>query len=117
MNIRIVYLIELINCFAAVYYSNFIYFYMKSRFGFGELENLLLAALNGLIYMIASRKGGQFAQRFGYLRSIFIGSFGLCGDLVGGEHGFQIIQAQVVRDSRMISIRQALPAREDVIVQ
>ena len=34
-----------------------------------------------------------------------------------GEHGFQIIQAQVIRMIRMISIRQPLPAREDVIVK
>jgi MFS family permease len=84
MNVRIVYLIELINCFAAVYYSNFIFFYMKSRFGFGAFENLLLAALNGLIYMIASRKGGQFAQRFGYLRSIYVGSLGFAGAMFAG---------------------------------
>jgi len=59
--------IELINCYAVVFYSNFLFFYMKTRFGFGELENLLLAALNGFIYIFAAWQGGAFAQRFGYV--------------------------------------------------
>jgi MFS family permease len=69
----LIFLIELINCFAAVYYSNFLFFYMKIRFGFGGLENLLLAAFGGLVYVFASWKGGAFAQRHGYYFSINLG--------------------------------------------
>jgi predicted MFS family arabinose efflux permease len=75
MKVRIFFLIELIVCFASVYYSNFIFFYMKSRFGFGELENLLLAAFNGFVYVFASWQGGRFVQRFGAIRSIYLGCF------------------------------------------
>ncbi len=67
------YLIELITCFAAVYYSNFLFFYMKNRFGFGGLENLLLASVSGFVYIFASWKGGVFAQRFGSYRSLYVG--------------------------------------------
>jgi len=70
------FLVELINCYAGVFYSNFLFFYMKSRFGFGELENVLLAALNGLVYMVAAWKGGAFAQRYGPVRSVYVG-FGI----------------------------------------
>lgn len=44
------YLFELINCYAAVYYSNFLFFYLRRTFGFGEVENLLTAALGGFVY-------------------------------------------------------------------
>jgi MFS family permease len=84
MNVGMLLFIEFINCLAAVYYSNFIFFYMKSHFGFGELENLVLAALNGLVYMIASRKGGIFAQRFGYVQSIYIGCSGFAAAMGAG---------------------------------
>jgi MFS family permease len=76
------YLLELINCYAVVYYSNFLFFYMKALFGFGEFENLLLAALNGMVYVVAAWQGGAFAQRFGCVRSLYIGFGGLAATLL-----------------------------------
>jgi predicted MFS family arabinose efflux permease len=76
--------LELLNCWAAVYYSNFLFFYMKCRFGFGELENLLLAAFNGVIYIVAAWHGGRFAQKFGYVKSMAVGSCGVALTLVAG---------------------------------
>jgi MFS family permease len=67
------YLIELINCYAAVYYSNFIFFYLKRAFGFGALENLLTASFGGLIYVFAAWQGGKLAQRHGCVRMLYIG--------------------------------------------
>jgi MFS family permease len=78
------FLIELLTCYAAVYYSNFLFFYMKIRFGFGGKENLLLAALYGLVYIFAAWGGGTFAQRFGCVRSLFIGYAGICASMVSG---------------------------------
>ncbi len=49
------YLIEFINIYAAVYYSNFLFFYLRRTFGFGEVENLLTAAIGAL--SILSRPG------------------------------------------------------------
>jgi len=54
----IYFLIELITCYGSVYYSNFLYFYMKIRFGFGGLENLLLAALSGFVYLRGMARRG-----------------------------------------------------------
>jgi MFS family permease len=67
------YLIELINCYAAVYYSNFLFFHLRRTFGFGEVENLLTAALGGFVYIIAAWQGGKLAQRHGCIRLIYIG--------------------------------------------
>jgi predicted MFS family arabinose efflux permease len=70
------YLIELINCYAAVYYYNFLFFYLRHKFGFGEAENLLTAALGGFVYIIASWQGGKLAQRYGCIKMLYMG---LCG--------------------------------------
>ncbi len=67
------YVIEFINCYAAVYYSNFIFFYLKHTFGFDEMENLLTAAAGGLIYICAAWLGGRLAQRHGCIRMLSIG--------------------------------------------
>jgi predicted MFS family arabinose efflux permease len=80
----LIFCIEFINCFAAVYYSNFLFFYMKIRFGYGELENLLLAALNGAVYIVASWQGGAFAQRRGYYFSLYLGSLLFAFAMVAG---------------------------------
>ena len=78
------YLIELINCYAAVYYSNFIFFYLRRTFGFGEVENLLTAALGGFVYIIAAWQGGKLAQRYGCIRLIYIGCCGIIFSLILG---------------------------------
>ena len=72
------YLIELINIYAAVYYSNFIFFYLQRTFGFGEAENLLTAALGGFVYIIAAWQGGKLAQRYGCIKLICAG----CGIII-----------------------------------
>lgn len=74
---KVFYLYEGVNAFASVYYSNYIFFYMKEAFGFGDLENLLLAALNGFVYIFGSWQGGKFAQKNGSVKSIGIGTAGL----------------------------------------
>jgi len=78
------YLIELINCYAAVYYSNFLFFYLRRTFGFGEVENLLTAALGGFVYIIAAWQGGKLAQRYGCIRLIYIGCCGVILSLALG---------------------------------
>ena len=78
------YLIELINCYAAVYYSNFLFFYLRRTFGFGEVENLLTAALGGFVYIIAAWQGGKLAQRYGYIRLIYMGCCGVILSLALG---------------------------------
>jgi predicted MFS family arabinose efflux permease len=71
------YLIQLISCYASVYYSNFLFFYLRRTFGFGEVENLLTAALGGFVYIIASWQGGRYAERCGCIKSLYLGSAGV----------------------------------------
>lgn len=70
----LLYLIEFLNCYAAVYYSNFLFFYLRNAFGFGELENLLTAAAGGVVYIFASWQGGKLAQRYGCIRLLVAGA-------------------------------------------
>jgi MFS family permease len=83
------YLLEFLHCYGVVFYSNFIFFYMNRQFGFGAKENLLLAALHGTVYTIASWQGGAFAQRHGYVKSLYIGCIGMSLMMVAGlfAHG------------------------------
>jgi MFS family permease len=90
------YCIELFCCYATVFYSNFLFFYMKSKFGFGEIENLLLAAFGGLVYTFAAWQGGAFAQRFGCYRSLFIGLIGMALSLIAGGLLLHSAPAQVI---------------------
>src|SRR5512145_1589396 len=80
----IFYCIELINCYAAVYYSNFIFFYLRRAFGFGDLENLLTAALGGFVYIVASWQGGKLAERYGCIRMLYAGCCGIILSLALG---------------------------------
>jgi Major Facilitator Superfamily. len=73
----LIYLIELINCYAAIYYSNFLFFYLQRTFGFGEKENLLTAALSGFIYVIGAWQGGKLTQRYGCISLLYLGCFGV----------------------------------------
>ena len=70
------YVLEGLNAFGTSYYFSYLFFYMQARFGFGDLQNLMLSALNGFVYMGGSWLGGRMAQRFGYLRALKFG-FGL----------------------------------------
>jgi MFS family permease len=65
--------LEGMNAFATSLFFNYLFFYTQSRFGFGNLENLSLSALNGFIYMGAAWFGGRMAQRHGYHRALKFG--------------------------------------------
>jgi len=78
------YLIEFINIYAAVYYSNFLFFYMRRTFGFGEVENLLTAAIGGFVYIIVAWQSGKLADRYGCVRMLYIGACGIILSLALG---------------------------------
>jgi len=67
------YLIELLNSYAAVYYPYFLFFYLQHAFGFGEVDNLLTAAVGGFVYVVSSWQGGKYAERRGCIRSLRVG--------------------------------------------
>jgi len=67
------YLIEFINSYAAVYYSNFLFFYLKRDFDFDKVENLLTAAFGGGLYILAAWQGGKYAERRGCIQALYSG--------------------------------------------
>jgi predicted MFS family arabinose efflux permease len=66
-----------LNIYAVAYYFNYLFFHLRHDFGFGNRENLLFAALNGLIYVPASWCGGKFAQRAGCFAALKVGFAGM----------------------------------------
>jgi predicted MFS family arabinose efflux permease len=73
-----------LNIYAVAYYFNYVFFHLRHDFGFGNRENLLFAALNGLLYVPASWWGGRFAQRRGYITALKLGFAGMALSLGAG---------------------------------
>src|SRR5258706_8172249 len=67
------FVLEWLNICAVIYYFNFLFFFMQQDFGFGNRDNLLLAALNGLAYVPCAWFGGKFAQKRGYFSALRLG--------------------------------------------
>src|SRR5690349_10720330 len=76
--------IEGLNSFATTLYFYYLFFFMARHFGFGNLENLALAALNGLVYTCVAWFGGRFGQRVGYFRALRTGLIVMVGALTVG---------------------------------
>ena len=89
--------IEGINSFAVVIYFNYLYFFFRDQFGFNDRQNLLLAALIGLIYTLASWQAGKLAARFGYFNALKFGfglmAVGLASGLLLHTVGAKIVTA------------------------
>ncbi len=79
------FLLEGLNAFATAYYFNYLFFYLRDHFGFGNRGNLLASALHGLIYVCAAWFGGQFAQRRGYFTALRLGFGGMAVALALGS--------------------------------
>jgi len=73
-----------LNIYAVAYYFNYVFFHLRHDFGFGNRENLIFAALNGLLYVPASWWGGRFAQRRGYFTALKLGFGGMALSLGAG---------------------------------
>jgi predicted MFS family arabinose efflux permease len=68
-----VFALEGLNSFGTVFYFNYLYFWMRDEFGFGNKRNLALAASLGLVYSFAAWQTGKFAQRRGYFTALKTG--------------------------------------------
>ena len=78
------YTIEGLNSFAVVIYFNYLYFFFRDQFGFNDRQNLLLAALIGLVYTVASWQAGKLAARIGYFNALKLGFGLMAAGLVAG---------------------------------
>jgi predicted MFS family arabinose efflux permease len=92
--------IEGLNSFAVVIYFNYLYFFFRDQFGFNDRQNLLLAALIGLVYTIASWQAGKLAARFGYFNALKFGfglmAIGLAAGVLWHSVAAEIVTACIV---------------------
>jgi predicted MFS family arabinose efflux permease len=66
-----------LNTLATCYFFNYLFFFLRDRFGFGNRQNLWVSALYGFIYIFSAWQCGKFAQRRGVLTSLRLGFSGL----------------------------------------
>lgn len=86
------YALTALNTLATSYYFNYLFFFLRDRFNFGDRENLWVSALHGLLYALAAWQCGKFAQRRGFFTSLKVGFGGLTlamlvGALLGSVAG------------------------------
>jgi len=72
-----VFALTALNTIATTLYFNYLFFFLRDHFGFGNRENLWVSALHGLVYIVSAWQCGRFAQRRGYLTSLKFGYAGL----------------------------------------
>ena len=78
------YVLEGSNSFATAYYVNFLMFLLREDYGFSNLNNLVVGAVHGFLYGIASWQAGRIGQRHGLFPSLRIGFGGMSIALVVG---------------------------------
>jgi len=66
-----------LNTFATTWFGNYLFFFLRDQFGFGNRQNLWVSALYGFVYVFAAWQCGKFAQRRGFLTSLKVGFTGL----------------------------------------
>jgi predicted MFS family arabinose efflux permease len=65
------------NTLATSYYFNYLFFFLRDHYGFGNCGNLWVTALSGFIYIFAAWQCGKFAARFGRRLSLKLGFISL----------------------------------------
>ncbi len=79
-----------LNTLATSYFFNYLFFYFRDCFGFGNRENLGVSALHGFIYIFAAWQCGKFAARFGRRLSLKVGFLALAGVMVAGAFSHSV---------------------------
>lgn len=84
---RTSFVLEGLNAAATTVFFNYFFFHMRDQFGFTNLGNLALCAINGGVYCVAVWFAGRYAQQHGYLVALRHG-FLIMGTalLVGGGY-------------------------------
>ncbi len=88
------FVLEWLNIYAVIYYFSYVFFHLRTEFGFGNRENLTFAAANGFLYIFVSWYAGKFAQRRGYFTALYIG-FGAMAVALGAGYFLHSLPAQV----------------------
>lgn len=70
---KYVFLVEGLNALGTTFYINYLFFFLKNHFAFTSKQNLLVCALNGLIFAPFALIGGRVGQRYGYMNALGAG--------------------------------------------
>ena len=111
------YLLTALASIASSYYFNYLFFFLRDRFGFGNRENLAMAALHGAIYIVASWQAGRFAERRGFHTSLAVGFAGLSVCMAAGALVTTAWLHAVVIVCYTVSVCFLWPAIEALIAQ
>ena len=87
-----------LNTLATTLFFNYLFYFLRDRFGYGNLQNFAISAVYGFIYIFSAWQCGRFAERRGYLTSLKIGFAGLtivavAGALLDSKLGFLALVA------------------------
>src|SRR5882757_3876057 len=91
---KICFTLEGINSFAATFYFNYLFFFLRDNFGFSSRQNLWTSALYGFIYIFAAWAGGWFGQRYGYFKALKLGYGGTAVAMLVGAVFMHSLAAQ-----------------------
>jgi len=69
-----IFFLEALNSLSTGFYFNYLFFFLKSEFAFTSKQNLLVCALNGLIFAPCALYGGRFGQKHGYMNAVALGT-------------------------------------------
>jgi predicted MFS family arabinose efflux permease len=109
------FVIEGLNALAVTYFTSYVFFLLRDRFGFGNIGNLSVSALGGLVYLLAAWQGGRFAQHFGYLTSLKTGFGGLALCLAIGMLSPALPAVLLVYVGSMATVCFTWPALEALV--
>lgn len=71
-----------LNTLATSYYFNYLFFFLRDHFGFGNRGNLWVTAMSGFIYIFAAWQCSKFAARFGRPLSLKVGFISLLAVMI-----------------------------------
>lgn len=109
------FIVEGLNSFSTTFYFYYFYFFTHQQFGVGNKTNLLLAALNGLVYAGMSWGGGHFAQRFGSFAALKLGFTTMIVALLAGTQVHTLPGHVLVMVGTTIGTSFTWPALETLV--
>lgn len=111
------YSLTALNTLASSYYFNYLFFFLRDQFGFGDRENLWVSALHGLLYALAAWQCGKFAQRRGCLTSLKVGFAGLTLAMLAGALLGSVAAMLCVLISYTVVLLFTWPALEALVTE
>ena len=106
------YAITAVATIAASGYFNYLFFFLHDRFGFGDRENLGVAAAYGAVYTAAAWPCSRFAERRGFHTSLAVGFVALVATMVAGGLATTTAMHLVVMVVYSVSLLFIWPALE-----